>query len=147
MYSFFPQLYKRRLDIVSKQDTSADPWKAIQEALLLLDVKGMSSDETDKDASPKCVRRIRLSFLDRGFTTLFHTLESYAGDNVLKKDKRGNRQLERRHQNFTSNNARVVYGLPLNWYDPDWWRQLSVWEQAELEAGEKQPIPVLSPLS
>ena len=107
----------------------------------------MSSDETDKDVSPKCFRRIRLSFLDRGFATLFHTLESYAGDSIFKKDKRGNRQLERRPHNFTTNNTRVVRGLPLNWYDPDWWRQLSVWEQAELEAGEKQPIPVLSPLS
>ena len=107
----------------------------------------MSSDETDKDASPKCVRRIRLSFLDRRFATLFHTLESYAGDHVLKRDKRGNRQLERRPLNFSINNDRVVRGLPLNWYDPDWWRQLSTWDQASLKAGEEQPIPVLSPSS
>lgn len=134
------------MDVVSKHDVSEEPWNLIQDALLCLGVQGTSSDESDEENHVKCVRRIRLAFLNPHFATLFSTLDDYSRDGVvLKRDKRGNRKLGRLSNHFKVNTERVVRGLPENWYDPEWWRNLPTWDQKKLETESFRPLPTLSP--
>ena len=132
------------MEIMSHQDLTSSPWKEIKRALVHLNLQCMSSDETDNGAPEKRVRRIRLTFLNRDFSTLFARLDAFTRDGkVIKKDQRGNRVLLRIYENYHVNDHRVVRGLPRNWYDPDWWRSLPVWEQSAMRAIEPIPIPTL----
>ena len=134
------------MDVVSKHDVNEEPWKSIQDALLRLGVQGTSSDESEEDNHVKCVRRIRLAFLNPHFATLFNTLDDYSRDGVvLKRDKRGNRKLARLPSHYKVNTERAVNGLPENWYDPEWWRNHTAWEQKKLETSPCRPLPTLSP--
>ena len=135
------------MDVTSKHDVSEEPWKSIEDALLRLGVQGTSSDESDEDNNHvKCVRRIRLAFLNPHFATFFSTLDDYSRDGVvLKRDKRGNRKLGRLPNHYKVNTERVVRGLPENWYDPEWWRNLTPWEQKKMETISSRPLPTLSP--
>ncbi|KAK7676510.1 hypothetical protein QCA50_020528 [Cerrena zonata] len=102
-------LYKRCCEIVQKQNTNTEPWKAILEILNLLKTEGMSSDETETE-SPKRVRRIQLAFLHRDFADLFAALDSYPQEGVvLKKDQRGNRHLEQIRVSVHVNKDRLVH--------------------------------------
>lgn len=122
-----------------------ESWDAIQNALNRLGAKGTSDDETDCK-SPKRVRRVQLAFLNRQFARLFAALDTYPQEGIaLKRDKRGNRHLDRIHESIHTNESRVVHNLPLNWYEGAWWRNLRQWEQDELDPQPPIPIPTLTP--
>ena len=121
-------------------------WKSIYNALARLGPDGISDDDTDNESPVKRVRRIQPGFLNRQFSDLFAALDTYPIDGVaLKKDKRGNRRLERIPTSTKTNHSRSVERLPGNWYDQTWLLTLKRWQVKKLGLRPDMDIPTLAP--
>ena len=108
----------------------------------------MSSDETD-DEQPrsKRVRRITLGWISPSISSLFRAVDSYYDDpmeGLPLKDPRGNRAHPRMYDSTkTDTTRRTLPGLPVNFYNHQWWVTLPRHAQNKLSPQPSMPIPHL----
>jgi hypothetical protein len=74
--------------------------------------------------------------------TVVETYENVPFNAILQR--RGNAALSREHVAARIDKSRApVFGLPRNWYNEDWYRNLESYEQKQLAAKPDEPIPKL----
>jgi hypothetical protein len=152
--SFRLQTYKRRVQIAQlNRDSDPETWSRIKKVLDVLDIDGMSSDESEgelprprrSDRDLKKVRRVAIQWLNPQFSELWASVETYDNipcDAILHR--RGNAALSRERVSRRVDNKRpVIIGLPRNWYRDDWYRSLQGFQQKKLFSQPDEPIPDL----
>ncbi|KAJ7730566.1 hypothetical protein B0H16DRAFT_1469537 [Mycena metata] len=115
------------------------------EMVKLLGTDGMSSDESDGDSevpftvamktwrSPDIVRLLKWIDVHRPKQTVF-------GERLPGNPPRRRRRL--RYGTAPTSLRRAIANLPLNFYDPVWYRGLSAGQQRRLGATESRPLPL-----
>jgi hypothetical protein len=115
----------------------------------ILGVDGMSSDETDQEASRgviKSVRRVRKAWLSEEVVQVWHTIEAYHQERSKAKSKCGKKAYMCNlipaddHRSYN----RIKTGLPKNYYDPFWWQSLIDSDKLMIRMQPPQPLPNLS---
>ena len=116
---------------------------------------GMSSDETDDEQvsggnSVKRLRRISIVWVNPELSKLFEAVDSYKCDplggfpDMNIQDKRGNRSHPRNYDALHKNiSQKPIRGLPVNYYDPDWWVKNPRDKQNILDAEAERALPQL----
>lgn len=120
--------------------------------LNLLGYGGMSSDETDTEAtrdSPKVLRRRDRLWRDASLGRMWEAIETY--DNIMLKrgqrERQGNPGLKRLPPSSTNpvSQGAAVRFLPKNFYRPTWWFSQHEYNQFALHSKEERPLPDYSP--
>jgi hypothetical protein len=104
----------------------------------------MSSDESDYEGGSKAKTRVRsMPWRAREITSLLKTIDDSASTtNAAGGQKAGNPGLKRTRERLPKVSRRKAKrGLPVNYYDPDWYRQLSAQERMELGSLPEKPFP------
>ncbi|KAI9567123.1 hypothetical protein HD554DRAFT_2270715 [Boletus coccyginus] len=141
----------RRKRIVT-ENCFRDPetWDTITKIIAMLDVEGMSGDETDSPPTwkPKGLRRLELTWLSPSISLLFRSVESYEPAVRIEnmREQIGNSSFVR-HWEPQSKDTKSgpVRGLPHNWYNDDWFRGLDSGARKMLVARKEVAIPTLKP--
>jgi hypothetical protein len=98
-------------------DTNPAFWSEVQHIYDALGAQGMSSDETDSEASTpdrKVVRRVALIWLAEDVSLMWSTMETFHLRMSGTQPHRGNSAFLRLHPSKHSREGRVVPGLPKN---------------------------------
>lgn len=125
-------------------DTDPTLWSEVQLVYDALGAQGMSSDETDSDASApnqKVVRRVALVWLAEDVSKMWSKVEAFHLKMVGNQPHRGNSALLRLHAPKHSREDRIVPGLPKNYYDTIWWTSLYEARQAPIHPLEEKSLP------
>ncbi|KLO04157.1 hypothetical protein SCHPADRAFT_947919, partial [Schizopora paradoxa] len=123
-------------------------WDAIHGVISTLGIDGQSGDESDghNALGVKQVRRLGQPFLNPEIIDLKRAVDTYGPQvqEVKKKEKQGHpaigRFLESRHDA-----PGFMVNLPLNWYNPAWYKLLSDTAKRSLTPQKKEAIPKLEP--
>lgn len=105
----------------------------------------MSGDESEEEGRQKVVRRVKLHFLNPEFANLYSSVDSYPRQ---KKHREGPQPLKRffpANKSSTDKTRKPVKGLPVNWYNRDWYKTYP--GKHQLKAKSIRPIPKLVSLS
>src|SRR6266852_4142680 len=105
-------------------------WGGISQMMEYLGCDGMSSNETDNEASSgiiKAVRRVRKGWLSEEISEVWHTAETYHRAQTQGQSKRGNKPCRRNPVPVEGQQSydRVTPGLPRNYYDSIWFQSLT----------------------
>ncbi|KAI9459519.1 hypothetical protein HD554DRAFT_2041861 [Boletus coccyginus] len=125
-----------------------ETWDTIAKIIAMLDVEGMSGDETDSPPTwkPKGLRRLELTWLSPSISLLFRSVESYEPAVRIEnmREQIGNSSFVR-HWEPRSKDTKSgpVGGLPRNWYNDDWFRGLDSGARKMLVAQKEVAIPTL----
>jgi hypothetical protein len=112
-----------------------------------LGIDGMSSDETDQEASRgvvKTVRRVRKAWLAPEIADIWRTIETYHDVRTTGKHKRGNKAYLRTFMTNKDSFNRVKVHLPQNYYNRTWWIGLIPNDQAMVGPQDDRPLPNVS---
>ncbi|KAI0948067.1 hypothetical protein AcW1_009669 [Taiwanofungus camphoratus] len=143
--------YNRRCNIVdAHQTTDSSIWGHIGTILNILDVGGMSSDQTDPESvgvsiHNKKLRRVPLEWQNAELTTLWKWVDSY-GDLLLSQGLlQGNRPYPRSVDPAGLPSRRQpMFHLPVNFYNAEWLKARSKNQRFKLHLGSPVAIPTLS---
>ncbi|SJL15204.1 uncharacterized protein ARMOST_18690 [Armillaria ostoyae] len=119
-------------------------WKSVYTMLNLLGREGISSDESDGEGGPCMVKR--RTWRSSELTQLLNiTDESYDWKNAYSNARPGNRPHERiRHRRATALKRAPIRGLPINFYDRDWYQLLTDVEKRLLRPQDEMRLPALA---
>ncbi|KLO04066.1 hypothetical protein SCHPADRAFT_1003407 [Schizopora paradoxa] len=140
-------------DIVKFEDKQPDvasmaKWKTIYKIIKDLNIDGQSGDQSEGyDAlGVKQVRRLGQPFLNPELTSLKQAVDTYGPlvQEIKKKEKQGHPAIARLPESRADAPGFMV-NLPVNWYNPTWYKTLSVEAKQALNAQKKKPIPKLEP--
>ncbi|SJL15218.1 uncharacterized protein ARMOST_18704 [Armillaria ostoyae] len=119
-------------------------WKSVYTMLNLLGREGISSDESDGEGGP-CMVKWRTWRSSELTQLLDITDESYDWKNAYSNARPGNRPHERiRHRRATALKRAPIRGLPINFYDRDWYQLLMDVEKRLLRPQDEMRLPALA---
>lgn len=110
---------------------------------------GMSGEETDDSEDSagreKILVSIPVDWINPALADIFHVIDDWKSvkDGETFRDARGNRPLARGTKRKRPVNSKPVTGLPRNWYNDMWYRQLHDGKRKLLDATEELSIPSL----
>lgn len=120
-------------------------WAEVQRLLESLGDKGMSSDETDSEASRsgyKVVRRVPLPWLCDEVPMLWKEVEAFHIARQAHRPRRSNKPIPRIFEAFhRSSTCHAVAGLPKNFYNSIWWTSLHDGQQLFMEPKGPTELP------
>jgi hypothetical protein len=132
-------------DAARDDPEEAATWEKVREVLTTLDANGMSSDESDYEGGgSKSKTRVRsVPWRSRGITALMRGIDdNVATTNAAGGQKAGNPGLKRVRERLPKASRRKAKrGLPRNYYDAEWYQQLSAQERLELGALAEATFP------
>ncbi|KAH6910962.1 hypothetical protein BKA70DRAFT_1220042 [Coprinopsis sp. MPI-PUGE-AT-0042] len=140
-------VFQRRCKVASAardDPEEAAAWEKAYAVLVALDANGMSSDESDYEGGSKGKTRIRsVPWRARGITSLMKLIDSnVATTNAAGGQKAGNPGLKRVRERLPkASRRRAKRGLPVNYYNAEWYQQLSAQEKVELGALPEEEFP------
>ncbi|OBZ65930.1 hypothetical protein A0H81_14170 [Grifola frondosa] len=144
------ETYNRQAMIIERcQPQDPEQWGAIKEIHRLLQVGGMSSDETETEGSTqsrgKRVRRVAIRLAQPELALMWKAVESYDvpfGTQLFPK--RRQQVLQADCASLRTDSSRLpVQGLPINFYENHWLRSLSAREKHRLNPLCTMKIPSL----
>lgn len=123
-----------------------EAWDNVKLLLDALGPRGTSDDETDNDLDHrnpdprfKSVRRVDIGFLNPAIAKIWASVESYPSSAC---PSRGNRAFKRSSEaKLTSKNRIPLPGLPINFYDPEWFQASP--SRFRRSAKAEVPLPAL----
>lgn len=109
---------------------------------------GMSEDESevDEESGRKYVRILRRPWLNRAIPKLMHAVDTYDECllDELAHQHQGNTSFKRVEPSVHDDKRPFMVGLPRNFYDKDWYKNLDDIDKEIVGANEKTvAIPVL----
>lgn len=140
--------------LLKSKNVDSAAWDAIQTVWEILNgngrdtADGMSEDESeiDEETGQKVVRILRRPWLNNAIPTLMHAVDSYNGCllDELACLHQGNTSFKREELGTHNDRRPYMVGLPRNFYDNDWYKNLDDIEKEIVCANEKfVAIPAL----
>ncbi|KAK0488158.1 hypothetical protein EDD18DRAFT_1359844 [Armillaria luteobubalina] len=126
-------------------DDRVDPgWRSVYEMLSLLGREGISSDESDAEGGPYIVKR--RTWRSEELTQLLDIIDSsYDRKNIYGNARPGNRpHVRMRRRRATASERAPIRGLPLNFYDRDWYQLLTNVEKQLLRPEPEMELPAFA---
>ncbi|KAK0207764.1 hypothetical protein IW262DRAFT_1302429 [Armillaria fumosa] len=126
-------------------DDRVDPgWRSVYEMLSLLGREGISSDESDAEGGPYIVKR--RTWHSEELTQLLDIIDSsYDRKNIYGNARPGNRpHVCMRCRRAMASERAPIRGLPLNFYDHDWYQLLMDVEKQLLRPEPEMELPAFT---
>lgn len=105
-----------------------------------LTADGMSDDgsEVDEPTGQKFVRVLRRPWINKAIPELMHAVDTYeqAFLDELGYEHQGNTSFKRREPSNSDDKRPYMVGLPRNFYDGDWYRNLDEIDKAIIDASD-----------
>jgi len=144
------QTYARRQAILDTyHDRNPELWDDIGAVLEMVGYEGMSSDETETEATrttAKVVRRREKPWRDPSLSRMWEAIEDYD----RRKKKEENRNTKSGNQGFgrlpcietrPASTSAPVRGLPKNFYRTTWWLSQHSHIRDGLQSKPERPLP------
>lgn len=111
-------------------------WAHLDDILATLGAGGMSSDESELDRDERKVYYVKkMSWRGKPLTSRMVTIDKDRNFKNCYEHTSGNAPRPRKRRLHPTESSRdAIPGLPLNFYDSDWWKRLSGAQKAELRA-------------
>jgi hypothetical protein len=107
-----------------------------------LGIEGTSSDESEVDENnKKCFRIKRHPWRSKLLDKFLRRVDRDRNTTSAYGNALGNRPRTRKRPAYSDSIGDAVPGLPMNFYDPNWYRKLSDWDKEDLDAGEDVEMP------
>lgn len=111
-------------------------------------VDGMSSDETDSSPNGpqegRKIRRVHKKWISAELTDLYHTIDTYYSSYYLDgRPKPGFKSLPRILDPIRTSSRAPVIGLPVNFYDPLFFRTIKDFERLDLRIADEYLLPTI----
>ncbi|KAK0505490.1 hypothetical protein EDD18DRAFT_1344311 [Armillaria luteobubalina] len=119
-------------------------WRSVYEMLSLLGREGISSDKSDAEGGPYIVKR--RTWRSEELTQLLNIIDSsYDRKNIYGNARPGNRpHVRMRCRRATASERAPIRGLPLNFYDCDWYQLLTDVEKQLLHPEPEMELPAFA---
>ncbi|PBK90445.1 hypothetical protein ARMGADRAFT_1082712 [Armillaria gallica] len=119
-------------------------WKSVYTMLNLLGREGISSDKSDREGGPCMVKR--RTWHSSELTQLLDIIDKlYDWKNAYGNARPGNRPHERmRHRRATASKRAPIRGLPIDFYNCEWYQLLMDVEKRLLCPQDERQLPVLA---
>jgi len=100
-----------------------------------LGIDGMSSDESEPDDDRgRSYRAKRRTWRSKALEKYLRRIDKdYNSTNAYGNARAGTNPRVRNRPACTDSAGEAVRGLPRNFYDPNWFRKLSLWDRKDLE--------------
>jgi hypothetical protein len=109
-------------------------WDFLFTVVNSLGIEGMSSDESEVDQDGQKAYRVKKrAWRPKKIEMLLRRVDKDRNTrNAYGNDRQGNIHRTRKRPAFKDSTRKAIPGLPLNFYDPNWYRKLAQWDKEDL---------------